>query len=202
MAELETKTVTINKTDSNIETPKLPGQWMLLFGVLLPSFVIGFELLTRMCTEAFFDPLPTLAHVPLTLSVPVVNFWLWRSLRSNGTLSPWLPLAGGVARDIALLLRVVLAHSADGRDRRGHGRTRTATFRTRIRFHRRGAAHDYGKTSARYKLHEASMGGRCDRRGRADLAGRTFCRSLTCIAMVGGRRGIHDQGRHLNACDR
>lgn len=102
MAELEARTETVDTIDSNTEKPKLPGQWMLLFGVLLPSFVIGFELFTRMCTDAFFDPLPTLGHVALTLVVPAANFWLWRSLRSNGTSSQWLPLAGGAAIAISL----------------------------------------------------------------------------------------------------
>lgn len=102
MAELETKTETIDKTDSNNEKPTTPGKWMLVFGVFLPSFVVVFELFTRMCADAFFDPLPTLGHVPLTLSVPAANFWLWRSLRSNATPSPWLPLAGGAAIAISL----------------------------------------------------------------------------------------------------
>ena len=35
----------------------------LFAGFLLPAFTIAFELTTRLCAEALFDPLPSLAHL-------------------------------------------------------------------------------------------------------------------------------------------
>lgn len=55
------------------ELPYERGRLILIFGVVLPAITIVVELLTRMCAEAFFDPLPTLGHVFLAAAVPVTN---------------------------------------------------------------------------------------------------------------------------------
>src|SRR5688500_4101020 len=49
----------------------------LFAGFLLPLFTIGFELVTRMCAETLFDPIPSLAHLALITAVPLVNLKLW-----------------------------------------------------------------------------------------------------------------------------
>ena len=40
-------------------TVRVPGEWMLIFGVVFPAVVIGLELISHMCANAFFDPMPT-----------------------------------------------------------------------------------------------------------------------------------------------
>ncbi|MCI0499736.1 MAG: PEP-CTERM sorting domain-containing protein [Planctomycetales bacterium] len=65
-----------------IEKQKLPyhamlsslgGFYIIVFGVLLPVAAATFELLTRLCSTVFFDPLPTIWHVGLFLMIPVFN---------------------------------------------------------------------------------------------------------------------------------
>lgn len=50
-----------------------PGVGFVIFGVILPSLTIGVELVTRMCTAVFFDPLPTFWHLLLSVLVPISN---------------------------------------------------------------------------------------------------------------------------------
>ncbi len=70
----------------------------LLFGVLLPAAVILVELSTRMCAEAFFDPLPTMAHVALVAMVPIANLLAIAHLDSSPRPMPkWLPVLSGLA---------------------------------------------------------------------------------------------------------
>jgi hypothetical protein len=64
-----------------------PGWLFLILAVIFPVFVIGFELYTQMCAEAFFDPMPTLYHKLLVLVVPCSNLLLWWKLRYEGSLN-------------------------------------------------------------------------------------------------------------------
>ncbi len=49
-------------------TPRTPPErhtgdvLIALFGIILPAAVIAIEATTRLCAEAFFDPMPTWAH--------------------------------------------------------------------------------------------------------------------------------------------
>lgn len=43
-------------------------------GLILPLIALGVELMTRMCSAIYMDPLPTLLHVPLIASGPA--FWI------------------------------------------------------------------------------------------------------------------------------
>ena len=87
---------------SYLQAPRAPGGWSLTLGVIFPTFVVLLELATGLCAEAFFDPLPTAAHVVVVLAVPVINAFLWNAARlheaedSRGDPSPWLVVAGGV----------------------------------------------------------------------------------------------------------
>jgi hypothetical protein len=47
-----------------------------LAGFLLPAFAIAFELITRMCAEVLFDPLPSLWHLAVVTAVPLINLKL------------------------------------------------------------------------------------------------------------------------------
>lgn len=72
-----------------------------LFGVLLPSAVIAIEATTRLCAEAFFDPMPTWAHTLLIASVPATNaIALAQTRQHNAASAPWL--AGLLAASIAI----------------------------------------------------------------------------------------------------
>jgi hypothetical protein len=78
----------------------------MLGGVLLPLFTIGFELFTRLCAEALFDPLPTLWHLALVTAVPVLNLKLWWMRRRDQHVGRgWLFAAGG---SLAISLNYVL----------------------------------------------------------------------------------------------
>ena len=52
---------------------KRPGFALLFFGFILPLGTILFEFLTGACAAVLFDPLPTFAHVMLTLVVPFIT---------------------------------------------------------------------------------------------------------------------------------
>src|SRR5438046_1551552 len=81
-----------------------PGVFTLLCGVVLPLTTIGVELATRMCSQALFDPLPTLFHVALVVLVPLANLALYfPRLKRSATHVRWLSLANGGAVGIALI---------------------------------------------------------------------------------------------------
>ncbi len=46
---------------------------VLLFGVGLPALALLIELLTRMCSNALFNPIPTIGHILLVALVPLAN---------------------------------------------------------------------------------------------------------------------------------
>jgi hypothetical protein len=77
--------------------PPVPGNWQLTWAVIFPAGVILFELLAAWCADVFFDPLPTPAHLLLVSLVPLVNFAMWRSVRSQEGGPRWLPIAAGAA---------------------------------------------------------------------------------------------------------
>jgi hypothetical protein len=83
-----------------------PGFIVLAMGVLLPLVTLGVELTTRMCTDALFDPLPTMFHIFLVALVPLANFLVWRALRLSD-VSPRLALLNGAAIGIAVFYSVV-----------------------------------------------------------------------------------------------
>ena len=74
---------------------KSPGWGFLAVSVIYPVSVIAFELFTQFCAETFFDPMPTVFHVLLVLTVPLSNLVLWWKLRSgnNWRVGPLLLLA-------------------------------------------------------------------------------------------------------------
>lgn len=62
--------------------------FILLAGVILPIFTLGFEAYTHISGESFFDPIPSLAHLFLLALVPLANAWLLVEL---GSSTPRLP---------------------------------------------------------------------------------------------------------------
>lgn len=65
--------------------PRYP--FAFFFGILLPILTTLIELTTRMSTSIYLDPLPNFWHTLLVLSVPAVNFWIWRALRRGPSQS-------------------------------------------------------------------------------------------------------------------
>ncbi len=51
--------------------------WLFVLGVLLPASTLALELLTHMCAETFFDPIPGVWDILLVASIPLVNFAVW-----------------------------------------------------------------------------------------------------------------------------
>jgi hypothetical protein len=79
------------------------GIALFFFGVILPLIAIGFELVTRLCTGNFFDPLPTLAHTILVALVPVSNALAWLvAFRKKMQLRRSIWLLNGVAFGVSL----------------------------------------------------------------------------------------------------
>jgi hypothetical protein len=85
-----------------------PGVLLLIAGVVFPSAVIAFELVTRWCAAGYFDPIPTWWHTGLVALVPATNLALWWQLRT-GKLGDgrWLAIAGGMSVAIAAFYSIV-----------------------------------------------------------------------------------------------
>ena len=81
--------------------------WLFFFGVGLPTLTLLIELATHMCAGAFFDPIPDIWHVLMVASVPLVNFFVWRSVCRKRPGSMGLDVASafsiGVATYFSLL---------------------------------------------------------------------------------------------------
>lgn len=94
-----------------LQTPKvsLPVGWvMLTLSVIYPVGVIGVEFFTRICTEYFFDPIPTVFHLLLVLYVPAVNLAVWLKLRSHITVADrYLLLSSAIAMTIAAYYTII-----------------------------------------------------------------------------------------------
>lgn len=86
---------------------KVPGTWALAFGVIFPGIVVAIELASRICARTLFDPMPTMWHALLVISVPVTNLLLWRAARAGRT-PRWLAVAGGSAVAIAACYTILL----------------------------------------------------------------------------------------------
>ncbi len=78
-----------------------PGTGALVVASIFPAIVILIELVTGICAGAFFDPVPTVGHVVIISLVPIVNFLLWRALRTEDTAPVWLVIVGGVSIAVA-----------------------------------------------------------------------------------------------------
>ncbi|MDX2307932.1 MAG: VIT domain-containing protein [Hyphomicrobium sp.] len=79
---------------------KLPrGTLHAVFGVVLPVAVLVIELVTGICAEALFDPIPTWGHVALVALVPAVNlagiYFVRRAERAAVASPRWLALLFG-----------------------------------------------------------------------------------------------------------
>src|SRR5688572_2650791 len=90
----------------------------LFAGFLLPAFTIVFELITRMCAEVLFDPLPSLAHLAVVTAVPLINLKLLLMRKLEQPIARgWLfsgAAAAAVGLSYALLFLPVYPFAAIG----------------------------------------------------------------------------------------
>jgi hypothetical protein len=83
---------------------------LLLAGVALPVVSIGVEVVTAMCAETFFDPVPTVWHVLLAAFVPVANLQVWLACRRGETRRAGvLGFVNSFAIGVALFYTIVFA---------------------------------------------------------------------------------------------
>ena len=81
---------------------RAPGEWILIFGAICPAVIIGLELISHMCADAFFDPIPTYWHVAAVSLVPASNLLVWYHLQDETRrTTKWFVFANGVAIAIA-----------------------------------------------------------------------------------------------------
>lgn len=73
------------------------GGPFFFFGIAIPASAIFLELLAGVCANLFFDPIPTIWHKGLVCLVPVMNFLIWRELKSkHAQYHSWMVAASGV----------------------------------------------------------------------------------------------------------
>jgi hypothetical protein len=70
----------------------MSGVLVFLAGVALPASALAVELLWRLCSEVFFNPVPGAFHAAMVALVPAANLWALLALR-KGSLSRPLALA-------------------------------------------------------------------------------------------------------------
>ncbi|MDH5432731.1 MAG: VIT domain-containing protein [Gammaproteobacteria bacterium] len=80
-----------DKTEKNENNKKRGvkkiGKFYFFIGIIFPAFVIAFEVVTKMCANVIFDPLPTFFHIILVSYVPFANFYVWKAINSNNVVS-------------------------------------------------------------------------------------------------------------------
>ena len=102
MSDLQSKMTGVKFNPVDERTQQRPGEWILVLGVVYPVVVIGIELISRMCAEAFFDPMPTPWHMLAVAFVPASNLLIWIGLQhAPPRNAKWLAFANGVAIAIA-----------------------------------------------------------------------------------------------------
>jgi hypothetical protein len=78
------------------------GVFLLFFGVVLPAATVVIELVSGWCASMLFDPIPSLVHVGLIASVPVINLATMVALRRRrGEYARWMGWANGFALGVA-----------------------------------------------------------------------------------------------------
>jgi hypothetical protein len=104
MSNRQIKTAAVTFEPVPEHRPSPPSGWLLVFGVALPAFVIGIELVTHMCAQSFFDPMPTYWHAAAVMFVPACNLLIWAYLEYEPRWSArWLAFANGAAIAVAAL---------------------------------------------------------------------------------------------------
>ncbi len=96
----ETATVTFKPVVER--KPRPPSAWLFILGVAYPATVIAIELITHMCADSFFDPIPTYWHLAAALFVPAGNLLTWLYLDHEWSWNAkWVAFGNGAAIAIA-----------------------------------------------------------------------------------------------------
>ena len=106
MSDLQARRAGLRFEPSASSTPpigkRMPSQGYVWLGVVYPAAVILIELLSRLCADAMFDPMPTVWHVLAVSFVPAMNLVVWARLdAASPDETRWLAFGGGVAAMIA-----------------------------------------------------------------------------------------------------
>ncbi|MBL8897028.1 MAG: hypothetical protein JNM84_05350 [Planctomycetes bacterium] len=107
-------------TDAAQETSDSPPSgWLLFFGIVFPLVALAFELLTELCRQWFYDPLPTPWYAALFAAIPVVNAWVFLRGEKAGEACRRAMLVanagvGGIAFVFALYLLPLVPFSLIG----------------------------------------------------------------------------------------
>ncbi|HEY6255543.1 MAG TPA: hypothetical protein VIY51_07080 [Xanthobacteraceae bacterium] len=108
MSNLQSKMSAVKFEPIPERPARAPGNGLLVLGVIYPGLVIAFELLTRWCTQAFFDPMPTPWHALAVGFVPACNLMVWIHLRNGSARHvKWLAFANGAAIAVAAFYALV-----------------------------------------------------------------------------------------------
>src|ERR1700704_5550556 len=104
MSNRQIKTASVTFEPVAEHKPSPPSGWLLLFGVFFPAAVIAIELVTKLCAQSLFDPMPSYGHVAAVAFVPACNLLIWTALdRERRWSAGWLAFANGSAIAIATL---------------------------------------------------------------------------------------------------
>ncbi|HEY9870257.1 MAG TPA: VIT domain-containing protein [Candidatus Obscuribacterales bacterium] len=80
---------------------------LLVFGVILPIVTLAVEMALRLC-QVIFDPIPSIWHVVLIMTVPLGNFLVWRTYVNRGSGHPGLVgFANGMAIGVSLIYTII-----------------------------------------------------------------------------------------------
>jgi hypothetical protein len=87
---------------------KASTAFIIIFGILLPLFTIGFEYHAHFCAETFFDPIPTIWHVLIISIVPVANILAFICLlKGKSEFLSKLGLLNGIAIGTAFFYTMI-----------------------------------------------------------------------------------------------
>ena len=105
----------MNQTSSTSKPVKRAGWLLALFGIVIPAVTLVTEIITSMCTDTFFNPIPTGWHIGLITLVICTNGSLWLFSRQNkiATLSPrsqfWLGALNAFAIGVASIYTLLFS---------------------------------------------------------------------------------------------
>jgi len=85
---------------------------LFFFAIALPAVTLAFELVSGLCAQFLFDPIPTAGHTLLVALVPAANLLAWRSLRRtppDGRPRRWARVLNGAALASAVYYAMLFA---------------------------------------------------------------------------------------------
>jgi hypothetical protein len=85
-----------------------PGIFLIFTALVLPSVAILIEITSGICAKMFFDPLPTVWHKVLVITVPLANLLVIHGLWWNDAEYHWrLGLANGLAVAVSTFYTII-----------------------------------------------------------------------------------------------